>query len=39
MTLPAIWPAYAQGRMREAARQAGMLADRIAGETKLSFYL
>lgn len=37
MTLPAIWPAYAQGRMREAVSQAGMLAERIAGETMLTF--
>ncbi len=35
--LPAIWPAYARGRMREAAKQAGMLAQRLAGETELTF--
>ncbi|GAB1319160.1 Actin-like ATPase domain-containing protein [Madurella fahalii] len=37
MTLPAIWPEYARGRMKEAASQAGMLAERIAGETVLTF--
>ncbi|KAK4188308.1 hypothetical protein QBC35DRAFT_523026 [Podospora australis] len=37
ITLPAIWPAYAQGRMREATSHAGMLSDRIAGATELAF--
>ena len=37
VTIPAIWPEYARGRMREAAKEAGMLEKRIAGETKLSF--
>lgn len=37
ITLPAIWPAYARGRMRDAAKQAGMLAERLAGETELTF--
>ncbi|KAK3398271.1 hypothetical protein B0T20DRAFT_498039 [Sordaria brevicollis] len=37
MTLPAIWPSYAQNRMREAARAAGILGKRIAGETQLTF--
>ncbi|KAK4154993.1 hypothetical protein C8A00DRAFT_13902 [Chaetomidium leptoderma] len=37
ITLPAIWPDYARGRMREAVGQAGMLGERVAGETTLSF--
>ncbi|KAK3294582.1 uncharacterized protein B0H64DRAFT_463570, partial [Chaetomium fimeti] len=37
MTLPAIWPEYARCRMRDAAKQAGMLATRAAGETELLF--
>ncbi len=37
ITLPAIWPGYARVRMQEAASLAGMLGNRIAGETKLSF--
>lgn len=38
ITLPAIWPAYARNRMKEAANRAGMLGRRgIAGETELSF--
>lgn len=37
ITLPAIWPAYAQGRMREAAAVAGILNQRPAGKTELSF--
>ncbi|KFA54890.1 hypothetical protein S40293_08558 [Stachybotrys chartarum IBT 40293] len=37
VTLPAIWPAYAQGRMREAAAVAGILNRRPAGKTELSF--
>ncbi|KAK4110219.1 actin-like ATPase domain-containing protein [Canariomyces notabilis] len=37
ITLPAIWPDYARNRMREAASDAGMLAERTAGDTELSF--
>jgi molecular chaperone DnaK (HSP70) len=37
MTLPAIWPEYARGRMRNAVEQAGMLTERLAGETELIF--
>ena len=38
ITLPAIWPEYAQARMREAATRAGILStDRIGGATELSF--
>ncbi len=37
ITLPAIWPEYARARMREAAGLAGMLGERIAGETQLTF--
>ncbi|CAP65369.1 uncharacterized protein PODANS_6_8790 [Podospora anserina S mat+] len=37
ITLPAIWPAYAVGRMRQAARIAGMLGDRDPGPTILTF--
>ncbi len=37
ITLPAIWPEYARVRMKEAAKQAGMLAEREAGETELVF--
>lgn len=38
ITLPAIWPEYAQARMREAATRAGMLStNRIGGATELSF--
>jgi len=37
ITLPAIWPDYARARMREAARDAGMLGKRVAGETELTF--
>jgi molecular chaperone DnaK (HSP70) len=37
ITVPAIWPEYARARMREAASNAGMLGDRIAGPTELSF--
>ncbi|KAK0672629.1 hypothetical protein QBC41DRAFT_380636 [Cercophora samala] len=37
ITLPAIWPPYAQSRMREAARLAGMLGTRVAGPTVLKF--
>lgn len=37
VTLPAIWPAYAQARMREAVTLAGILDERDAGETVLNF--
>ncbi|KHO00120.1 Heat shock protein Hsp70 [Metarhizium album ARSEF 1941] len=37
MTLPAIWPHYAQESMRQAAQKAGILSKRCAGETVLSF--
>jgi molecular chaperone DnaK (HSP70) len=37
LTLPAIWPEYAHRRMREAASLAGMLGERIADETELTF--
>jgi len=37
ITLPAIWPDYARGRMIEAARLAGILDRRTAGDTNLSF--
>ena len=37
ITLPAIWPHYAQMRMRQAAEAAGILAPRSAGETTLEF--
>ncbi|KAH6635068.1 actin-like ATPase domain-containing protein [Chaetomium sp. MPI-SDFR-AT-0129] len=37
ITLPAIWPAYARAKMREAVERAGMLGERIASETQLSF--
>lgn len=36
-TLPAIWPPYAQVRMREAIQLAGMLRKRPAGVPTLSF--
>jgi molecular chaperone DnaK (HSP70) len=36
LTVPAIWPDYARGRMREAAKEAGMLEKRIAGDTELN---
>jgi molecular chaperone DnaK (HSP70) len=35
ITVPAIWPQYARSRMREAARCAGILDERIAGPTQL----
>jgi len=38
ITLPAIWPTYAQNRMYQAASQAGITARRHGGETKLDFY-
>jgi molecular chaperone DnaK (HSP70) len=37
MTLPAIWPEYARSRMRNAVEQAGMLKERLAGDTELIF--
>ncbi|KAI1307114.1 hypothetical protein F5Y03DRAFT_405699 [Xylaria venustula] len=37
LTVPAIWTDYARGRMYEAAKLAGILKDRTAGETNLSF--
>ncbi len=35
ITFPAIWPLYAQSRMRQAAHTAGILDHRHGGETKL----
>ncbi|KAI5459404.1 hypothetical protein BGZ63DRAFT_276412 [Mariannaea sp. PMI_226] len=35
ITVPAIWPPYAQSAMREAARQAGILESRFIGDTTL----
>lgn len=35
ITIPAIWPAYAQGLMREAAKIAGITKKRDIGETTL----
>ncbi|KAL4864901.1 hypothetical protein BDV12DRAFT_200620 [Aspergillus spectabilis] len=37
ITVPAIWKGYARQGMEEAARQAGILVSRPAGETVLSF--
>ncbi|KAL6232783.1 hypothetical protein BDW75DRAFT_216790 [Aspergillus navahoensis] len=37
ITVPAIWKGYARQGMEEAARQAGILSSRSAGETMLSF--
>ncbi|KAL3455943.1 hypothetical protein BJX64DRAFT_53416 [Aspergillus heterothallicus] len=37
ITVPAIWKGYARQGMEEAARQAGILGSRPAGETLLSF--
>ncbi|RFU72728.1 hypothetical protein TARUN_9531 [Trichoderma arundinaceum] len=37
VTLPAIWPAYAQFRMKEAIEKAGVLSFRSAAETTLEF--
>lgn len=37
LTVPAIWPDYARRDMKEAARKAGILDDRLAGPTTLSF--
>ncbi|KAH6702000.1 hypothetical protein BKA61DRAFT_561267 [Leptodontidium sp. MPI-SDFR-AT-0119] len=36
ITFPAIWPLYAQSRMRQAAYTAGILDQRHGGETKLT---
>lgn len=37
LTIPAIWKTDVVARMRQAARQAGILADRSCGQTTLSF--
>ncbi|KAM0305279.1 hypothetical protein ACHAPM_001657 [Fusarium culmorum] len=37
ITLPAIWPPYAQNRMKQAAHQSGILDGRSAGTTMLQF--
>ncbi|KAL4730235.1 hypothetical protein ACLX1H_002268 [Fusarium chlamydosporum] len=37
ITLPAIWPPYAQQRMKQAAQQSGILDGRSAGPTNLQF--
>ncbi|KAL2812144.1 hypothetical protein BDW59DRAFT_167879 [Aspergillus cavernicola] len=37
ITVPAIWKGYARQSMRDAASKAGLLADRDAGKTRLSF--
>ncbi|OBS27025.1 hypothetical protein FPOA_00966 [Fusarium poae] len=37
ITLPAIWPPYAQNRMKQAAHQSGILDRRSAGTTMLQF--
>ncbi|ENH61131.1 Mitochondrial-type heat shock protein 70 [Fusarium oxysporum f. sp. cubense race 1] len=37
ITLPAIWPPYAQQRMKQAAKTSGILDARSCGETKLCF--
>ncbi|KAK4078719.1 uncharacterized protein Triagg1_3050 [Trichoderma aggressivum f. europaeum] len=37
VTIPAIWPTYAQPRMTQAIRKAGILEPRIAGDTVLKF--
>ncbi|RGP68404.1 hypothetical protein FSPOR_5283 [Fusarium sporotrichioides] len=37
ITLPAIWPPYAQNRMKQAARQSGILDGQSAGTTMLQF--
>ncbi|KAF8853226.1 actin-like ATPase domain-containing protein [Acephala macrosclerotiorum] len=36
LTFPAIWPVYAQSRIRQAATIAGILDDRNSGETRLN---
>lgn len=37
VTIPAIWPAYAQARMKEAIEKAGIMSRRAAGEPTLEF--
>lgn len=37
LTLPAIWPQYARNRMQQAAKMAGLIQQRLGGETRLSF--
>lgn len=37
ITVPAIWKGYARQSMREAALKAGILDERDAGETRLTF--
>ncbi|KAK2038571.1 actin-like ATPase domain-containing protein [Colletotrichum somersetense] len=37
VTLPAIWPEYAKTRMQRAAKNAGLLEERPAGQTTLAF--
>lgn len=37
LTVPAIWKSYARQAMEEAAKKSGILAPRLAGETKLTF--
>ncbi|KAI0972386.1 hypothetical protein F4678DRAFT_430149 [Xylaria arbuscula] len=37
ITVPAIWKGYARRDMQQAAQIAGMLDDRLAGETRLTF--
>ncbi|TVY70460.1 Heat shock 70 kDa protein 12B [Fusarium oxysporum f. sp. cubense] len=37
VTLPAIWPPYAQQRMKRAAKMSGILDKRLCGETTLHF--
>lgn len=37
VTLPAIWPAYAQFRMKEAIQKAGILSLRNAADTTVEF--
>ncbi|KAF4478595.1 hypothetical protein FAGAP_12288 [Fusarium agapanthi] len=37
VTLPAIWPPYAQQRMKQAAKMSGILDKRLCGETTLHF--
>ncbi len=37
ITVPAIWKGYARRDMEQAARNAGILDDRLAGDTRLTF--
>lgn len=37
ITIPAVWPPYAERKMREAAQRAGILQARICGSTTLEF--